>query len=111
MPGAGELDRCITFERSTSVPNAFNEPVETWSPFLTVSAQRKDVSDGERLAAGQVGSSLRSRFVVRSSERTRAIEPVNRIAYDNAVWNIEGIKETTQGRRRFLEVTAVKDAD
>lgn len=111
MPGAGELDRRITFERASSVPNAFNEPVETWAPFLTVSARRQDASDGEKMAAEQVGASLRSRFVVRSSAQTRAVKPVNRIAYDGAIWNIEGIKETAQGRRRFLEVTAVKDAD
>lgn len=111
MPGAGELDRQVTFERSSSVPNSLNEPVLTWSAFLIVSAQRRDVSDGEKLAAGQVGAMLRSRFVIRSSERTRTILPADRIAYDGGVWNIEGIKETSQGRRRFIEVTAARDAD
>jgi SPP1 family predicted phage head-tail adaptor len=111
MPGAGDLDRRIAIERATSVPNELNEPVETWVTFITVWAQRKDVSDGEKFAAGQVGSSLRSRFVIRSSAQARTVTPVDRISYSGAIWNIEGVKETPEGRNRFLEITAVRDAD
>lgn len=109
--GAGDLDRRITIERFTSTKNEFNEPVETWAPLATVWAQRKDVSDGEKFAAGQVSSSLRSRFVIRSSSTTKTITPVDRISYDGALWNIHGVKETEQGRNRFIEITAVRNAD
>ena len=111
MPGAGKLDRRVTFERSTSTKNEYNEDVETWAALTTVWAQRKDVSDGENFAAGQVGSVLRSRFVIRSSTVSKTITPIDRLNYDGAGWNIQGVKETTEGRNRYLEITAVKDAD
>lgn len=111
MIGAGNLDRKITIQRATTVPNEFNEPVETWADFVTVWAMRRDVSDGEKFAAGQVGSSLRSRFTIRSSSETRTITPADRLAHDSAIWSIHGVKEANEGRRRFIEITAVKDAD
>lgn len=111
MPGAGKLDRRITIERFTSTRNDFNELIETWATLATVWAQRKDVSDGEKFAAGQVGSSLRSRFVIRSSSVTKTVTPVDRISYDGALWNIHGLKESAEGRNRFIEITAVRNAD
>ncbi|UUP19509.1 phage head closure protein [Nitratireductor thuwali] len=112
MPGAGKLDRKITIRRFTSVPNEFNEPVETWSDFLpNIWARREDVSDGEKFAAGQVGSSLRSRFVIRSSTASRTVTPVDRLVHEGSTYNIHGVKETKEGRRRFIEITAVKDND
>lgn len=110
MPGGGDLDRRIIIERATATYNALNEPVETWATYATLSAKRSDVSDGERNAAGQVGSYLVSRFVIRSSPTTKAIRPTDRISYEGT-WNIHGIKETADGRNRFIEITAAKDAD
>jgi SPP1 family predicted phage head-tail adaptor len=111
MPGAGELDRRITIERVTSVPNSYNEPVETWSTLVTVWAQRKDVSDSEKFAAGEVGSALISRFVIRSSTITRTVTPIDRLSHDRALWNIQGVKETLEGRNQFLEITATRRTD
>jgi SPP1 family predicted phage head-tail adaptor len=110
MRGAGSLDRRITIERATSVPNELNEPVETWATHATLWAAKTDVSDGERNAAGQVGSYLMSRFVVRHSPVTKEIKPTDRLVYEGT-WNIHGIKETQDGRNRFLELTCTKDAD
>lgn len=112
--GAGKLDRRITIERATTVPNEFNEPVETWAPFMTIWAQRKDTSDlvkTEMLGAEQVGSFLLSHFVIRSSVRAKMVSPIDRIAYDGHTWNIKGTKETTEGRNRFIEITAVRAND
>lgn len=111
MPGAGKLDRRITIERATSVPNEFNEPVETWTPLATVWAQRKDSSDvvkTELLGAEALGSFLLSHFVIRSSSVTKTVTPVDRINHDGHTWNIKGTKETAEGRNRFIELTAVR---
>ncbi len=111
MPGAGNLDRRVTIERATSVPNDFNEPVETWAPLAIVWAQRKDSSDvvkTELLGAEQVGAFLMSRFVVRSSTLMRTVTPIDRLNYDGHLWNIKGVKETSEGRNRFIEITAVR---
>lgn len=111
MITANDLDRKITIQRVTSVPNEFNEPVETWTDFFTCRAMRRDVSDGEKFAAGQIGSSIRSRFVVRSSSETRTVTPTDRLVHDGAIWSIHGVKEADEGRHRFIEITAVRDTD
>lgn len=113
MPGAGDLDRRVTFSQPSAPAsaNAFNEPVAGTPTVTTVWARREDVSDGERLASGQVGAHRMSRFVVRSTTATRAITPVASLTHDGKTYNIMGIKETREGRNRFLEVTAVMDAD
>ncbi|MEY9196634.1 SPP1 family predicted phage head-tail adaptor [Sinorhizobium fredii] len=109
---AQDLDRRITIERETEAGrDEVNEPVLEWTALATVWARRRDASDGEREAAGQVGSTLMSRFVVRSSSVTRAVTPVDRLNYSGAIWNILGVKEADEGRNRFIEITAIKDAD
>ncbi len=108
---AGDLDRRIVVQRFTTTTNEFNENTEIWADLQKVWARRRDVSDGEKEAAGQVGSVLVSRFVVRSSIASRNFRATDRIFYDGAPWNIQGIKETNEGRNRFLEITAARDAD
>jgi SPP1 family predicted phage head-tail adaptor len=108
---AQELDRRVTIQRATTVYDEFNEPVETWSDVATVWARRRDVSDGEKQAAGQVGAVLMSRFTVRSSTTTRALLPTDVLSHDGGAWNIQGIKEADEGRNRFIEITAIRDAD
>ncbi len=108
---AGDLDRKITIQRATTVPNDLNEDVETWVDFVTARAKRRDVSDGEKFAAGQVGSSLRARFTIRSSIEARTVTPLDRLSHDGETWSIHGVKEADEGRHRFIEITAVKDAD
>lgn len=110
MKGAGGLDRRITIERATVTYNELNEEVPTWGSYATIWAGRSDLSDGERNAAGQVGSYLMSRFVIRSSPTAKAIKPSDRVSYEG-IWNIHGIKETQEGRNRFLELTCAKDND
>lgn len=108
---AGALDRRITFERYTSVADALNEEVKTWAALATRWARREDVSDGERIAAGELGAYQVSRFVVRSDDVTRTINPKDRISYSGSLWNIQSAKETSHGRRAFIEVRAVRAAD
>lgn len=109
--GAGQLDRRITIQRFTATQDAFGGDVETWVDLKTVSAKRMDLSDSERLAADQVNATQMSRFVVRSSAITRDVTPKDRINHDGGSWDIHGIKETREGRKRFLEITAARQAD
>lgn len=108
---AGKLDRKITIQRYTSVPNEFNEPIETWADFITRRAMRRDVSDSEKFAAGQIGSILNTRFVIRSSVDARTITTKDRIIHEGSTFNILGVKEANEGRHRFIEITAAKDSD
>lgn len=112
MLGAGRLDRRITINRLTEgLPNGFGEPVETWAELATIWAMRADVSDGEKVATGQRSSALLSRFVVRSSTVTRTVSAADRITHGGATWNILGVKQTADGRDRYIEITAARESD
>lgn len=112
MTTAQELDRSVSVVRfDESARNALNEAVGAWLVVLTVRARRRDVSDGERAAAGTVGAYLQARFVVRSSVNTRGIVPTDMLRHEGKDWDIKGIKETSEGRHRFLEITASVSAD
>lgn len=111
MPDAGRLDRRITIERYTSTTNSLNEEVRSWSELTTVWARRRDVGDGEKVAASQVSAHLMTRFLVRHSSVTVTVSPKDRISYDSETWNILGVKRADMGRNRFIEITAVREAD
>jgi SPP1 family predicted phage head-tail adaptor len=112
MPMIGSLDRRIVISREAEQSrNAMNEPVSAWTDLATVSARKRDISDGEAREAGQVASHLTSRFVIRNAGPAATINPKDRILYGGSVWNILGVRETAEGRNRFLEVTAVRGTD
>ncbi len=107
MPSVGKLDQRITVRRLTLVGyTPLNEPIYEVADFATVWAKRTDVSDAEKFAAGQIGSVLLTRFVVRSTATTRQIVHTDTLDHDGAEWNIDGVKQTRDGRDRFLEITA-----
>ena len=110
--GAGALDRRITLQRATEgAQDGFGQPATTWATLATVWASRADVSDGERVSAGQRDSALMARFVIRSSIAARSVTTQDRLTHEGATWQIKGVKETGDGRLRFIEITAVKDSD
>lgn len=106
---AGKLDRRIQFRRYTTSDDGFSQ-VETWGDHGTpVSASKKDISDGERISAGEVSATLTSRFTVRSSVFTRDLNAKDRVVYSGNTFNIFGIKEI--GRNNMLEITAGAKVD
>lgn len=109
---AGPLDRRITIQRNTpGATNGFNEAAESWADYVTVWAGRTDVRDSEKVAAGQVMGSLMCRFRIRSSSETRTVTTKDRLSYDSRTWQIHGVKESTEGRNRFIEITASAEID
>lgn len=110
-PTAQELNRRIIVQRATTVPNEFNEPVETWNDLVEVWARRDDASSGEKEAAGQVGAFLMARFTVRKSSQTDDIKQTDRISHDGGMWSIFEKMEHIDAPRRFLVIKAVRDAD
>jgi SPP1 family predicted phage head-tail adaptor len=111
MPAIGKLDRRVTIQRASWQQNEFGEDIASWSEVITLWAMRADIRDGERLAAGEVGSRFQARFTVRAYSTTRTVTPADRLRHESAVWDILGVKETAGGRNRFIEITAVRDAD
>lgn len=109
------LDRSIqimTDNRDFATPNAFNEKVEAWGEFKTVSAKFMPVSDGERLKNGQNLSDLTARFLIRWSPDLECVDPTYRVRYDGRDFDIQGVKEVAGNRRRqWLEITATARAE
>lgn len=106
-----KLDRRVTVLRSELIDDGFGMEQGPWLPIGTVWAHRSDISDGEKIQAGQVLATLTTRFTVRSSEFTRGIDPTDRLQHGGFVWNITGAKESKDGRLQFLEWSAVARSD
>ncbi|WP_136441630.1 head-tail adaptor protein [Pacificoceanicola onchidii] len=108
MIGLGELDRTVVFlqERETS-RNAFNEPVMGAPTKLRAKVRRRDVSDQERVSAGKEASVVMARFLLLSRPATRKITAADVFDCDGRRWSIEGIKQVSEGRNLFLEISAV----
>lgn len=110
MTGAGDLDRRVTIlDYSWDQTDEFGNPIISYTPVGTVWAKRTDLSDSERVAAYGIVATLVSRFLVRSSELTRSINPADRLDHDGKEWNITGVKEAKFGRLEFLEITAMAE--
>lgn len=105
---AGKLDRRVTFERVTETNTGLGLTT-AWAGLGTVWASRKDISDGEKMAAGGVMATVAARFVVRSSVMTRGLLAQDRLTEGGRVFQITGIKE--MDRRGYLEITAEARAD
>ncbi len=106
---AGPMDRRITLERSSTAPDAFNEPVQTWSILAEVAASYEPLSDGERFRAGETAATASARFVIRYSRAVAGLNPKNRLIFEGAAWEILRVKEI--GRREGLEISATVRAD
>lgn len=103
-----DLDCDITIRRYQQTgTDPLNTPIYDWADFITDRAKRRDASSREKFAAGQVGASLSTYFVVRSSPETRTITPEDRLVHEGRTYNITDVKEANEGRLRFLEITAV----
>lgn len=110
MTAVGDLDQRITIERVDILGiDTFGNPICEWKPLATIAASRSDVSDTERVAYGAIVSRLVSRFVIRTGGPAASVNSVDRLAYEGVRWEILGVKETKQGRKRFLEITAMKE--
>lgn len=104
MAQALKLDSRISFRKAEKFDDGLTEVDGFGDPGPEVWAGKVDVSDAERLRAGQVSSTLTRRFVVASMALTRAITPKDRLVYDGVDYEIYSIKEI--GIRWRLEITA-----
>lgn len=101
---ARDLDRRIQFQRYAEMDDGFSK-VESWADHGGLKwAKKTDVSDAERMRAGEVSAVLTARFEVRSSTFTRNLTAKDALTYRGVTYSIFGIKEI--GRNKRLEITA-----
>lgn len=108
---AGNLDRRVQFRRAVLVDDGFGQSEEWHNHGSPVYASKRDISDAERLSAGQVQATITTRFVVRWSSFTADLDPTDRLSCEGREYNITGIKEVPDQRRRMLELTCAARAD
>ncbi len=106
---AGALDRRVTLRRATEAANTLNERVQTWADLATVWGSKADVSDGERVRAQAIGSSITTRFQVRYSSISATLAPKDRVVCEGREYEVTGVKEI--GRRVGVEITATARTD
>lgn len=97
----GELDEIITIEqRSIAIDNA-GQQIESWSPYLTsIFCDIKYATATEKEDGGRITDFDVLIFYIRYDS---GVNQAMRILYDNAIFDILGIKKV--GRERFLEIT------
>lgn len=103
---AGKLDRRITIMRKERTPDGAGGTTIELVPIGTIWANRSDIKDGEKYAAGLTSSDLTSRFTVRSSAFSRGITPIDEIKHAGLLFNVTGTKESAEGRLNYIELTA-----
>jgi SPP1 family predicted phage head-tail adaptor len=101
---AGALDRRLTIQRATTTPNAFNEPVASWTDVATVWAQPRPNRGAERFAAQQIVGQGMMTFQIRYRTDVRVTD---RILYQGRIWNVLDVREV--GRRAITEIDAVAE--
>lgn len=110
MAAAGKLDRRVQFRRATLADDGFQQ-APTWANLGNpVWAEKKDVSDAERVRAQEVNAQLTTRFRVRRSTFTEGITPKDQLVCEGVAYEITGKKEVDR-RRMMFELTTVARID
>ena len=102
---AGNLDRRIQFQRGYEADDGYGVKTTFSDHGAMQWASKRDVSDGERAAAGWIEATVVSRFVLRWSTFTADIDPRDRLTCEGLAYEIIGRKEA-EGRHRWVEITA-----
>lgn len=106
----GELDKRITIWRA-SIEDDGTATVE--GPPAKIGkrwAKKTDISDAERMAAGENASSVTTRFLVMSDSLTRTITAKDDLRHKGRSYEITGIKESGE-REDGIEITTSTRTD
>ena len=104
-PQAGDYRARVQVLRAALVDDGVQRRRQDFAPVGDVlPAARRDLSDGERFAAGMVRPTIAARFTIRLSPQVAAIGLTDRLRADGADWEIIALKEVGIGAAR--EITA-----
>ena len=98
------LTHRVTIKQLVTGTDDYNKPEQSYSDYITVSADRRDVSNYEKLKAQEIGSELNTRFRVRLSPETLSISVKDLLALESEnTYEIVKIREVAETRNRLLE--------
>jgi head-tail adaptor len=112
------LDRFISIETMTTVPDPVGEPVETWT---AIDARRpasyRPINGTERFAADQFIARQQAEFIIRWSVNVSLLSPLDRIVYpagnspinEEDIYDIMDVQEL--GRQEGLRILAARRAE
>lgn len=104
----GKRNVLATFRRAVETGrDGANAPILEWDDLLSVFAKKTDVSDVEKIAAGEEASAIKARFVFPASPKSKSITTADQIFAEGRTWNIKGVKTVIEAGRDKIEVTAV----
>ena len=103
----GKRDKRIIFQRSTTAPDEFNEPIETWSDLEPRWAAVFYGKGEERREAATKAGKQSATFAVPADSMTRSVTIQDRIVFSNDTWDIVGISPLD---RSEIEFTAVRSS-
>jgi head-tail adaptor len=107
---AGEFDRRISIWRSEGVDDGTatvdGPPAEIGKRW----AKKADISDGERMRAGENAQDLTTRWTVRSDSLTRTIAGGDVLKHKGRVYEVVGTKEGLE-REDVIEITTAARPD
>jgi len=98
---AGPLDKRIIIQQKSVVADGAGQLIETWTVLITIWAQVKPQRGNERFTARQIIGKAVMTFIIRF--RT-GINVLNRISYDNQIFDIHDVRVI--GRKRMIEIDA-----
>ena len=100
---AGRLNNRVVIQGSTTVDDAFGEPIATWSDVATVWAEIETANGAEALAAGAERTQAPVVFTMRHRSD---VDTDKRLTWDSGTYDIESV-ENVLGKNKLLRVTAV----
>jgi head-tail adaptor len=112
------LDRFISIETLTTIPDPVGEPIETWT---AIDARRpaayRPINGSERFAADQFIARQQAEFIIRWSVNVSLVSPLDRIIYpagdsptlDEDIYDIMDVQEI--GRQEGLRILAARRAE
>jgi hypothetical protein len=107
---ATDLDHRISIWRSAPVDDGTATVAGSPAEVGKRSAKRADISDGERMRAGELGQRLTTRWTVRSDALTRTIAGGDVVVHRGVTYDVVGTKEIS-GRFVAIEITTASRPD
>ena len=103
----GAFDRLVTFKRTTTTTNGYNEQVSSGSTEIEKGYARVRFgrADEQRLAAQEAGSQAAT-FELVTTTALRSVDLTNLIEFDGDDWNIKNIEPLD---RTIIRFTAVRN--
>lgn len=103
----GKLDRQISLQRANVTPDDYNDQVKTWAEAFTNWAHVTHRSAAEPQQADREVSRTKTYFIVRQNANTKTITAADIIRHENKDYEIEGIYELPDSRRRYFEIVTI----